>query len=90
MTSSDGGWTLIASIHENDIDQKCSLGDKWSSEIGPSTQVRHKCKFLNVSHFVFEIILFCSLMLFICIQTTWLFQLHPLLELPLLVCDIVN
>jgi len=32
MESADGGWTLIASIHENNIKHKCREGDKWSSE----------------------------------------------------------
>jgi len=26
--------TLVASIHENDIEGKCTTGDKWSSEDG--------------------------------------------------------
>jgi intelectin len=34
METSDGGWTLVASIHENDMDGKCTEGDKWSSEDG--------------------------------------------------------
>lgn len=34
MTTSGGGWTLVASVHENNIDGKCSIGDKWSSEEG--------------------------------------------------------
>ena len=34
METSDGGWTLVASIHENDINGKCTDGDKWSSENG--------------------------------------------------------
>ena len=32
MTSDGGGWTLVASVHENDINGKCTIGDKWSSE----------------------------------------------------------
>ena len=32
MTSDCGGWTLVASIHENNINGKCTVGDKWSSE----------------------------------------------------------
>lgn len=32
MTSEEGGWTLVASIHENNINGKCTIGDKWSSE----------------------------------------------------------
>ena len=34
MTAAGGGWTLVASIHENNIYGKCSPGDKWSSEEG--------------------------------------------------------
>merc|ERR1712002_989707 len=34
MESSDGGWTLVASIHENDMNGKCTQGDRWSSEEG--------------------------------------------------------
>ncbi|XP_039250619.2 uncharacterized protein LOC120328249 [Styela clava] len=32
MESAGGGWTLVASIHENNIGGKCTLGDMWSSE----------------------------------------------------------
>ena len=32
MTSDGGGWTLVASVHENNINGKCTMGDKWSSE----------------------------------------------------------
>ena len=32
MTSDGGGWTMVASIHENNINGKCTVGDKWSSE----------------------------------------------------------
>ena len=32
MTSDGGGWTLVASVHENNINGKCTVGDKWSSE----------------------------------------------------------
>nr|XP_026696034.1 uncharacterized protein LOC100183062 isoform X2 [Ciona intestinalis] len=31
MTTSGGGWTLVASIHENDINGKCTAGDMWFS-----------------------------------------------------------
>lgn len=34
MASAGGGWNLVASVHENDITGKCTLGDKWSSELG--------------------------------------------------------
>jgi len=34
MESVGGGWTLVAAIHENNIEGKCTLGDKWSSEQG--------------------------------------------------------
>ncbi|XP_078491013.1 uncharacterized protein LOC104266703 [Ciona intestinalis] len=31
MTTSGGGWTLVASVHENDINGKCTTADKWFS-----------------------------------------------------------
>jgi len=31
MNSAGGGWTLVASIHETNIKQKCSSDDRWSS-----------------------------------------------------------
>lgn len=37
MNKDGGGWTLVATIHENSIGQgfgKCTVGDKWSSEQG--------------------------------------------------------
>lgn len=34
MTSGDGGWTLEASVHENPIPEKCTVGDRWSSQQG--------------------------------------------------------
>ena len=36
MDTIGGGWTLVASIHENQMgnDGKCTFGDKWSSETG--------------------------------------------------------
>ena len=36
MNVNGGGWTLVASVHENNIRStgKCSVGDKWSSEHG--------------------------------------------------------
>lgn len=34
MTTDNGGWTLVASVHENNINGKCTLGDRWSSEEG--------------------------------------------------------
>lgn len=34
MESAGGGWTLVASVHENNIYGRCTLGDKWSSEQG--------------------------------------------------------
>ena len=36
MTVDGGGWTLVSSIHENDIYGKCTAGDKWSDEEGAS------------------------------------------------------
>ncbi|KAM4805817.1 intelectin-2-like [Urocitellus parryii] len=34
MTSAGGGWTLVASVHENNMAGKCSVGDRWSSQQG--------------------------------------------------------
>jgi len=36
MLSDGGGWTLVATIHENNIRSsgRCTIGDKWSSEYG--------------------------------------------------------
>ncbi|XP_063043734.1 intelectin-like [Engraulis encrasicolus] len=34
MTTAGGGWTLVASVHENNINGKCTTGDRWSSEQG--------------------------------------------------------
>ncbi|XP_035674373.1 intelectin-1-like [Branchiostoma floridae] len=37
MTTADGGWTLVSSVHENDIYGKCTTGDRWSSTRGSTT-----------------------------------------------------
>ncbi|KAM4698096.1 intelectin-1-like [Rhinophrynus dorsalis] len=34
MTTSGGGWTLVASVHENNMFGKCTSGDRWSSQQG--------------------------------------------------------
>ncbi|XP_076809736.1 uncharacterized protein LOC143452591 [Clavelina lepadiformis] len=34
MDTAGGGWTLVASIHENNINGKCTIGDNWSSDQG--------------------------------------------------------
>ncbi|XP_078525490.1 intelectin-1-like [Lissotriton helveticus] len=34
MTTDGGGWTLVASIHENNMFGKCTTGDRWSSQQG--------------------------------------------------------
>ncbi|XP_056389625.1 intelectin-1-like [Hyla sarda] len=34
MTTNGGGWTLVASIHENNINGKCTIGDRWTSQQG--------------------------------------------------------
>ncbi|CAH2327543.1 Hypothetical predicted protein [Pelobates cultripes] len=36
MTTNGGGWTLVASIHENNMYGKCTAGDRWSSQQGNS------------------------------------------------------
>ena len=38
METDGGGWTLVAAVHENNIDGKCTIGDRWSSEQGLSKQ----------------------------------------------------
>nr|XP_039256181.1 uncharacterized protein LOC120332903 [Styela clava] len=38
MESAGGGWTLVASIHENNIYGKCTSGDLWSSDQGKSSE----------------------------------------------------
>ena len=37
MTTAGGGWTLVASVHEDNIGAKCNAGDKWSSTSGNSS-----------------------------------------------------
>ncbi|KAF3852106.1 hypothetical protein F7725_005461 [Dissostichus mawsoni] len=34
MTTAGGGWTLVASVHENSIYGRCAVGDRWSSQQG--------------------------------------------------------
>ncbi|XP_075034384.1 intelectin-1-like [Mixophyes fleayi] len=34
MTTNGGGWTLVASVHENNMNGKCTVGDRWSSQQG--------------------------------------------------------
>ncbi|XP_007528717.1 intelectin-2-like [Erinaceus europaeus] len=34
MTTDGGGWTLVASVHENHMAGKCTVGDRWSSQQG--------------------------------------------------------
>ncbi|XP_044153751.1 intelectin-1-like [Bufo gargarizans] len=34
MTTNGGGWTLVASVHENNMYGKCTVGDRWSSQDG--------------------------------------------------------
>ena len=34
MTSGGGGWTLVASVYENNMRGKCTLGNRWSSQQG--------------------------------------------------------
>ncbi|XP_057190910.1 intelectin-like isoform X1 [Triplophysa rosa] len=34
MTTAGGGWTLVSSVHENNMYGKCTVGDRWSSEQG--------------------------------------------------------
>ena len=41
MSTANGGWTLVASIHENDMSGKCTAGDRWSSEHGYNANNHH-------------------------------------------------
>uniref|UniRef100_A0A3B5B279 Intelectin-2-like n=1 Tax=Stegastes partitus TaxID=144197 RepID=A0A3B5B279_9TELE len=34
MTTDGGGWTLVASVHENSFLGRCTVGDRWSSQQG--------------------------------------------------------
>ncbi|XP_035696705.1 uncharacterized protein LOC118430102 [Branchiostoma floridae] len=34
MTTAGGGWTLVSSVHEDDMYGKCTAGDRWSSTRG--------------------------------------------------------
>ncbi|XP_049999069.1 intelectin-1a-like [Alexandromys fortis] len=34
MTTDGGGWTLVASVHENNMRGRCTVGDRWSSQQG--------------------------------------------------------
>ncbi|KAM5152189.1 intelectin-1-like isoform 1-T3 [Mantella aurantiaca] len=34
MTTDGGGWTLVASIHENNFYGRCTVGDRWTSQQG--------------------------------------------------------
>ncbi|ROL49532.1 Intelectin [Anabarilius grahami] len=34
LTTAGEGWTLVTSIHENNMYGKCTVGDRWSSEQG--------------------------------------------------------
>ncbi|XP_078527173.1 intelectin-1-like isoform X2 [Lissotriton helveticus] len=34
MTTNGGGWTLVGSVHENNMAGKCTVGDRWSSQQG--------------------------------------------------------
>lgn len=39
MTTAGGGWTLVASVHENSVYGKCTVGDRWSSQQGNNANV---------------------------------------------------
>lgn len=39
MTTAGGGWTLVASVHENSVYGKCTVGDRWSSQQGNNAEV---------------------------------------------------
>ncbi|XP_036439554.1 intelectin-like [Colossoma macropomum] len=39
MSTAGGGWTLVASVHENNMYGKCTVGDRWSSQQGNDINV---------------------------------------------------
>ncbi|XP_034044685.1 intelectin-like [Thalassophryne amazonica] len=39
MTTAGGGWTLVASVHENSVFGKCTAGDRWSSQQGNNCNI---------------------------------------------------
>ncbi|XP_066515798.1 intelectin-like [Hoplias malabaricus] len=39
MTTAGGGWTLVASVHENNMFGKCTVGDRWSSQQGSNPNI---------------------------------------------------
>nr|UOY17258.1 intelectin [Lethenteron reissneri] len=39
MNTNGGGWTLVASVHENNIAAKCTTGDRWTSQQGSNPAV---------------------------------------------------
>lgn len=41
METGGGGWTLVASVHENFLGGKCVTGDRWSSEHGNNPDHPH-------------------------------------------------
>ncbi|XP_078525004.1 intelectin-1b-like [Lissotriton helveticus] len=52
MTTNGGGWTLVASVHENNIAGKCTLGDRWSSQkVNNSKNPDGNCNWVNYATF---------------------------------------
>jgi len=51
MDTVGGGWTLVASIHENNINGHCTYGDKWSSEHGYTEKYNGESNWENVNTF---------------------------------------
>ncbi|KAK2817022.1 hypothetical protein Q5P01_025213 [Channa striata] len=39
MTTAGGGWTLVASVHENSYYGRCTVGDRWSSQQGNNVNI---------------------------------------------------
>uniref|UniRef100_A0A3B4H493 Intelectin 3 n=1 Tax=Pundamilia nyererei TaxID=303518 RepID=A0A3B4H493_9CICH len=39
MTTAGGGWTLVASVHENSVYGRCTVGDRWSSQQGSNADL---------------------------------------------------
>ncbi|XP_073321150.1 intelectin-like [Pagrus major] len=39
MTTAGGGWTLVASVHENSVYGRCTVGDRWSSQQGNNPEL---------------------------------------------------
>jgi len=52
MTTVGGGWTLVASVHENNMHGKCTVGDRWTSQQGNDAKLPGgDCNWANLNTF---------------------------------------